>query len=287
LNSRNIFPNPIDSQKASQIQFSEPASHPDFSACDSVTHRYNERMKDPPGPQHFATTHWSLVGAVRPDEASRSRARAALEELCRAYWYPLYAFVRSRGYSAVDAQDLTQAFFARFIETDGFASADRERGRFRSYLLGAMKHFLANEWHRAQTQKRGGRVQFIEFDALDPETRYAGASEQSDNPEHLFDREWALQTIAGALQELRDEMTKAGRSEQFDALKSSLTGQDELPRDQIAAQLNMSANAVKVAVHRLRQRYSNLLRAAIAETVSNEADLDDEMRYLIDVLRRR
>jgi len=244
-------------------------------------------MKDPPGSRHFATTHWSLVGAARPGQASQTRAREALEELCRTYWYPLYAFVRSRGYSAVDAQDLTQAFFTRFIETDGFASADRERGRFRSYLLGAMKHFLVNEWHRAQTKKRGGNVQFIEFDALDPEARYAGASEQSDNPELLFDREWALQIITGALQELRDEMVKAGRSEQFDAFKGSLTGQDELPRDQVAANLGMSTGAVKVAVHRLRQRYRMLLRAAIAETVSNEADLDDEMRYLIKVLRRR
>ena len=244
-------------------------------------------MKDPSGPRHFTTTHWSLVNAARPDEASQSRARVALEELCRAYWYPLYAFVRRRGYPAVDAQDLTQAFFARFIETDGFASADRERGRFRSYLLGAMKHFLANEWHRAQTQKRGGRVQFIEFDALDPETRYAGASEQSDNPELLFDREWALQIIAGALQELREEMAKAGKSEQFEALKGCLTGQDQPPRDEITARLNMSDGAVKVAVHRLRQRYRNLLRAAIAETVSNEADLNDEMRYLIEVLRQK
>jgi RNA polymerase sigma factor (sigma-70 family) len=246
-------------------------------------------MKDTPvhDPRHFATTHWSLVGAARLDETSQTRAREALEELCRAYWYPLYAFVRSRGYSAVDAQDLTQTFFARIIETGGFASADRERGRFRSYLLGAMKHFLANEWHRAQTQKRGGRVQFIEFDALDPEVRYAGTSEPSENPEHRFDREWALQTVAGALQALRDEMTKAGKSEQFDALKGNLTGQDESPREHIAARLDMSTGAVKVAVHRLRQRYRTLLRDAIAQTVSNEADLDDEMRYLIAVLRKR
>jgi RNA polymerase sigma-70 factor (ECF subfamily) len=244
-------------------------------------------MKDPPGPRQFATTHWSLVGAAKPNEASQTRARDALEELCRAYWYPLYAFVRSRGYSAVDAQDLTQAFFTRIIETGGFASADRERGRFRSYLLGAMKHFLANEWHRAQTQKRGGQVQFIEWDALDLEARYAGASKQSDNPEHLFDREWALETISGALQALREEMVKAGKGEQFDALKGSLTGEDELPREEIAARLGMSEGAVKVTVHRLRRRYGKLLRAAIAETVSNETDLNDEMRYLVAVLRRR
>jgi len=244
-------------------------------------------MKDPPGPRQFVTTHWSLVGAAKPNEVSQTRAREALEALCRAYWYPLYAFVRSRGYSADDAQDLTQDFFARIIETGGFASADRERGRFRSYLLGAMKHFLANEWHRAKTQKRGSRVQFIEFDALDPEARYVKVSAPSDDPEHLFDREWALQIIDGTLQALRDEMAKAGKSDQFDALKGSLTGEDELPRNQAAARLGMSEGAVKVAVHRLRQRYRMLLRDAIAQTVNNEADLDDEMRYLVAVLRKR
>jgi RNA polymerase sigma-70 factor (ECF subfamily) len=239
------------------------------------------------GQRQFATTHWSLVGAAKADEVSQTRAREALGELCRTYWYPLYAFVRNRGYSAVDAQDLTQAFFARIIETSGFASADREKGRFRSYLLGAMKHFLANEWHRRQTQKHGGQVQFIEWDALDPEARYSESPEPSNNPEHLFDREWALQIIAGALQELRNEMEKAGKGEQFDMLKGSLIGEDELSREEIAARLGMSEGAVKVAVHRLRGRYRNLLRAAIAETVSNEADLDDEMRYLIAILRKR
>ncbi len=221
-------------------------------------------MKGPPGPRQFATTHWSLVGTANLDEASQTRAREALEELCRAYWYPLYAFVRSRGYSALDAQDLTQTFFARIIETGGFASADRERGRFRSYLLGWMKHFLANEWHRAKTQKRGGRVRFIEWDALDPEGRYAGASKQWDNPEHLFDCEWALEIVSGALQALREEMEKAGKSDRFDVLKGSITGEDELPREEIAAQLDMSVDAVKVAVHRLRQRYRKLLPAAEA-----------------------
>jgi RNA polymerase sigma-70 factor (ECF subfamily) len=244
-------------------------------------------MKDPPGPREFVTTHWTLVAAAKPDEASETRAQKALEELCRAYWYPLYAFVRYRGYSSDDAQDLTQAFFARIIETGGLASADRGRGRFRSYLLGAMKHFLANEWHWAQARKRGGQVRIIEWDALDPEARYAAAPKQSETPEHLFDREWALETVAGALKALRDEMAKAGKSEQFDALKGSLTGEDELPRAGVAARLKMSEGAVKVAVHRLRQRYRKLLRAGIAETVSNEADLDDEMRCLVAVLRRR
>jgi len=237
--------------------------------------------------RQFATTHWSMVRTAKSDEASQTLAREALEELCRVYWFPLYAFVRSRGHSAADAQDLTQSFFARIIETGGFESADPERGRFRSYLLGAMKHFLANEWHRGKTQKRGGRVQFIEWDALDPEGRYAGAAKQLDNPEHLFDCEWALEVVSGALQALREEMVEAGTSDRFDVLKGSLTGEDQLPREEMAARLDMSVGAAKVAVHRLRQRYRNLLRAAIAETVSNEADLNDEMRYLVAVLRRQ
>lgn len=244
-------------------------------------------MSDPPNARQFATTHWSLVDAAKPGEASQTRARAALAELCRAYWYPLYAFVRHRGYSAHDAQDLTQAFFTRIIESGGFASADRTRGRFRSYLLGALKHFLANEWHRAKTRKRGGGVNIIEWDALDPEARYTGATQSSEDPEYLFDREWALETTTGALQTLRDEMVNAGKSKQFEVLKGNLTGQNELSRAALALQLNMSEGAVKVAVHRLRHRYRQLLRAAIAETVSNEADLDDEMRYLVAVLRRQ
>ena len=244
-------------------------------------------MKDPSGPREFATTHWSLVVAARSDEASEASARKALEELCRAYWYPLYAFVRYRGYSADDAQDLTQSFFARIIETGGFASADPERGLFRSYLLGAMKHFLANEWHKAQAQKRGGLVQLIEWDALGPEARYAGTSRESGDPEHLFDREWALETVSGALDALREEMAKESKTELFEALKGTLTGEDDAPRGEIGERLGMSEGAVKVAVHRLRRRYRALLRAAVAETVSGEVERDDEMRYLVAVLRKR
>ena len=236
--------------------------------------------------RQFATTHWSLVGAANLNEVSQTRARNALEELCRTYWYPLYAFVRSRGNSATDSQDLTQAFFTRIIETGGFTSADPERGRFRSYLLGAMKHFLTNEWHKTKTQKRGGELQFVEWDAVDLEERYSGAS-KSDDPELIFDYEWALETISGALQTLRKEMEAAGKVEQFEALKGSLTGEDELSREEIAEKLDMTEGAIKTAVHRLRQRYRRLLRAAIAETVSNEDDLNDEMQYLVTVLRKK
>lgn len=244
-------------------------------------------MEDSPGRREFATTHWSLVAAAKPGGASEPRAREALEELCKAYWYPLYAFVRSRGHSSDEAQDLTQSFFARIIETGGFASADPERGRFRSYLLGAMKHFLANERRRTHARKRGGHVRFIDWDVLDPEARYARAAAQPDDPDFVFDREWALETVSKALHTLGDEMVEAGKSEHFDQLRSCLTGQDQLARQDLAARLNLSPDALKVAVHRLRRRYRELLRATIAETVSDEADLDDEMRYLVDVLRRK
>jgi RNA polymerase sigma-70 factor (ECF subfamily) len=234
----------------------------------------------------FNTTHWSLVAAAQSDEASRTRAGKALEELCRAYWYPLYAFVRRRGYSPADAQDLTQSFFARFIETGGFASADRERGRFRTYLLGAMKHFLANEWHRARTQKRGGGLNFLEWDALEPEARYALEPPQSADPDLDYDREWALELIARAKKKLRQESEADGKGELFEALKQSLTG-DEPSRSETAARLGLSESALKAVLHRLRQRYRKLLRAEIAETVNTRADIDAEMRYLVEVLRRR
>lgn len=244
-------------------------------------------MKDPPapGPREFATTHWSLVVAAQLDAASQTRAQKALEELCRAYWYPLYAFVRYRGYSRDDAQDLTQSFFARIIETGGFASADPERGRFRSYLLGAMKHFLANEWHRVRAQKRGGGVTIIELDALDAEARYALEPARWTDLDAGFDREWALESTARAMGKLRAESEASGRGELFEALKGSLAGA-EPARSETALRLGMTEGAVKVAVHRLRQRYRELVRAEIAETVTDPSDLDDEMRHLVAALRR-
>ena len=243
-------------------------------------------MKDPLGPRKFTTTQWSVVVAAKPDEKSQTQARKALEQLCRAYWYPLYAFVRNRGYSSIDAEDLTQSFFVRLIETSGFASADPERGRFRSYLLGAMKHFLANQWHRAQAQKRGGGVTFLQLDALDPEARYALEPAQSADPDVGFDQEWAQQSIDRAMEKLRAESETSGKGELFEALQGSLTG-DEPARSETAARIGMTEGAVKVAVHRLRKRYRELLRAEIAETVSDPSEVDDEMRHLVDALRRK
>jgi RNA polymerase sigma-70 factor (ECF subfamily) len=223
--------------------------------------------------------------AATPDEASQTNARTALEALCKAYWYPLYAFVRYRGYSSEEAQDLTQSFFVRIIETHGFASADPERGRFRSYLLGAMKHFLANEWHRARTQRRGGGVTVLDLDALDPEARYALEPAQSTDPDASFDRKWAQETTARAMGTLRKESEAHGKGELFEVLKGSLTG-EEPPRSETAERLGMTQGAVKVAVHRLRRRYRELLRAEIAETVTDPSDVDVEMRHLVAALRR-
>ena len=242
-------------------------------------------MKNPPGPRDFATTHWSLVTAAKPDQASQTAARSALEELCRAYWYPLYAFVRHRGYSSDDAQDLTQSFFARIIETGGLSGANPERGRFRSYLLGAMKNFLANEWHRAQAEKRGGKVGLLAWDALDPEARYALEPARTIDPGAEFDRQWARETTARALRALRAESEARGKGDLFEALEGSLTG-EEPPRAETAARLGLSTAALKSAVHRLRERYRELLRAGIAETLGDPADIDDELRHLVDALRR-
>ena len=223
--------------------------------------------------------------AANHGEASQTHACQALEELCKTYWYPLYAFVRNRGHSSNDAQDLTQAFFTRIIETNGFTSADPERGRFRSYLLGAMKHFLANEWHRSQAQKRGGAVTFIELDSLNPEARYALEPFQSTDLDAGFDREWAQESIDRALEKLRAESEAGGKGKLYEALKGSLAGA-EADRSETAARLEMTENAVKVAVHRLRQRYREHLRAEIAKTVSDPSDIDDEMRYLLAALRK-
>lgn len=237
-------------------------------------------------PREFNTTHWSLVGAAQSDAVSRSRARNALEELCRAYWYPLYAFVRQRGHSSFDAQDLTQAFLVQFIESGGFSSAQRDRGRFRTYMLGALKHFLANEWHRARRKKRGGDVKFLEWDALDPEARYGLEPHHPDDADAGFDREWALELTARAKRLLRTEMEAAGKVRQFEALETCLAG--EMPdRAKTARQAGLSEGALKVAIHRFRRRYRELLRLQIADTVDRPADVDAELRHLVAALRQR
>lgn len=235
-----------------------------------------------PGAREFHTTRWSLVIAAQRG-TDTTHARTAMAALCRDYWYPLYAFVRRRGHAPHDAQDLTQAFFAALLEGNA-TMADPARGKFRSYLLGALKHFLANEWHHANAQKRGGGHQAVEWDALDAEARYALEPAGSADADALYDRRWALELLDRAMATLRAEFAAKDDAAVFDALKATLTG-TEPPRGALAAQLAMSEGALKVAIHRLRQRYREVLRAQIAETVDSPAEVDEEMRHLVRVLR--
>jgi DNA-directed RNA polymerase specialized sigma24 family protein len=232
----------------------------------------------------FLTTRWSIVVAAGHGKGSKDR-RAALEALCRTYWYPLYAFVRRRGYDAERAQDLTQDFFARFLEKNDVAAARSERGRFRSFLLASMKHFLANDWDREHALKRGGGRQILSFDAGAAETRYAREPAHDVTPERVFDRGWALTVLAEALKALRQRYARDGQEPLFDKLKPFITvGQDSPPYERLAVELAMNAATVRVAVHRLRQRYREALRAAVADTTEDARDVDDEIEALFQAL---
>ena len=229
-------------------------------------------------PQWFLTTHWSVVlNARAPDSKT---AKAALESLCTVYWYPLYAFVRRLGHSPHDAEDLIQGFFAQCIEKNYLHTADQEKGRFRSFLLVALKRFLANEWDRARTRKRGGDRQII---SLDAEERYAAEPAESLSPDKLFERRWALTLLENVLNKLKAEQAEAGRLAIFTELQPVLTSRGT-PYAELAKRLGLTESAVKVAVHRLRQRYRELLEYEIANTVSSPADIPDERRYLLRVL---
>ena len=239
------------------------------------------RASTPGAARDFATTHWSLVLHARGDS---SGAPTALAQLCESYWYPLYAFVRRQGHGPHDAQDLTQEFFARLLEKGWLNAVERERGRFRSFLLAAMKHFLANEWDRVHAQKRGGMTTLFRLDDDSAEARYR---HEPANPnataEQLYDRRWALTLLDQVLAGLREEMTAAGKLPHFDALKFCLTG-EKCAYVTVGATLGMSEGAVKVAVHRLRERYRDLIRATIAETVSTPEEVEDELRHLLAAL---
>jgi RNA polymerase sigma-70 factor (ECF subfamily) len=216
----------------------------------------------------FAHTRWSVVLAAQDPV----RATTALEELCRTYWYPLYAYVRRCGHSAEDAQDLTQAFFARLLEKNWLESVAPEKGRFRAFLLVALKHFLANEWDKARAQKRGGGVVPV---SLDAETRYQREPRDELSPDRLFDRQWALAVLAIVLHRLGDKQRL------FAALRGTLTGEEPAGGyAAVARQLGLNEGAIKVAVHRLRKRYRELLRAEIAQTVSDPAQVAEELRSL-------
>ena len=220
-----------------------------------------------------------MLGAQRGD----TRAQAALSTLCQRYWYPLYAFIRRQGHGPEDAQDLAQEFFARLIEKDWLDGLAPERGRFRSWLLASMRHFLANEWDRQRAQKRGGGAPVISLDETDAEGRYLHEPPDPVDATQLFERRWALTLLDGVLQRLRVDMEAEGKGAHFDALKGALTG-SPLNFAQVAARLGLSDGAVRVAVHRLRERYRRELRAAVAETVESPAEVEAELQNLFAAL---
>src|SRR5262245_62088278 len=233
----------------------------------------------------FTTTHWSVVLAAKNHD--RSAAAEALETLCRTYWPPLYAYIRRDGHSPADAQDLTQQFFARLLEKDYLAHLRDQRGKFRSFLLTFLKHFLSDQRDRARAQKRGGGHNFISLDDTSAEEhRFLRAADQL-NPDQLFERRWAQTILDHALSRLRQEYVASRQTDLFDQLKDLQPGRHgPLSYAQLAAQFGMTEAAIKSAVHRLRQRHRELLREAIAHTVARPEEIDDEIRYLLSVLSR-
>ncbi len=235
------------------------------------------------GGRGFATTQWSVV--LCAGESQTPKSAIALDKLCSSYWYPLYAFVRNRGHSPEEARDLTQEFFARLLEKKWLKAADPQRGRFRSFLLSSLKHFLANEWDRAQTLKRGGGRECIALDGLEAEERFALEPKDTATPEALYDRRWAMTLLARAQDRLRDEMTAAGQAERFTALEPALAGErvDE-GYAALAARFGLAETGVKAMVLRLRRRFRVLLREEISETLDISQDPETEMRELLTAL---
>jgi len=229
----------------------------------------------------FATTRWSLIAAATDPEAPH--AQQALADLCALYWYPVYAYVRRHGGDHHRAEDLTQAFFARLLEKNDLAAADRTRGRFRSFLLATCQHFLANQHDRATAKKRGGGAQPLAIDFAQGDSRYSHEPPDPQPAAQLFEREWAVALLDRALAELKAEYVESGRGKLFDALKGCLAGEAE-GYAELADRLALTVGAVKVAIHRLRQRYRDRLRAVIAETVATPEDVDGEIRDLFTAL---
>ncbi|MBM3881769.1 MAG: sigma-70 family RNA polymerase sigma factor [Verrucomicrobia bacterium] len=233
----------------------------------------------------FATTHWSVVLAA--GQSADAQASAALEQLCRTYWYPLYAYVRRRGFRHEDAQDLTQAFFAHLLRKDFLGGVGPEKGRFRSFLLACLKHFLVDEWEKARTAKRGGNCPALSLDMEKAEERYQLEARVEADPESLFERRWALDLLERVLDRLRHEAAGSGRTAVFAELECCLLG--DRPAEtyaQLGSRLGLSETAVKVTVHRLRQRYRELLREEVAHTVTRPEEVDDELRYLFAIVSR-
>ncbi len=233
-------------------------------------------------PALFTTTHWSVVLAAGQSESPQ--AAQALETLCRTYWYPLYAYVRREGYDATDAQDLTQEFFARLLAKNYLAQVERQKGKFRSFLLAALRHFLADQRDRARAVKRGGGADCLSLDAQTAEERYRLEPVDRMDAERIYERRWAMTLIERALTRLRDENVAAGKTELFERLRSFVAGESDVSCGEAATRLGLTESAVKSALHRLRQRYRELVREEIAHTVADPAEIDAELRYLIAVM---
>ncbi len=233
----------------------------------------------------FAATRWTLVLAAARGNPT-SRAAEAMAELCRLYWYPLYAYVRRRGHDIHEAEDLTQEFFLRLLAKNYLLGIDRQKGKFRAFLLASLKHFLANEWDRSQAQKRGGGQTILPISAADAENRYRSEPWHDLTPEKLFERRWALTVLDHALARLQTALAFEGKQAVFERLKPFLTaGRETSDYAAAAADLQTTAGAVKTAVHRLRRRYRQLLRDEIAQTVASAAEIDEEIRYLFACLQ--
>jgi RNA polymerase sigma-70 factor (ECF subfamily) len=214
-----------------------------------------------------------------------SKSEEALAKLCEVYWYPLYAFIRRRGYDSHDAQDLTQGFFTRLLEKNYLAQADRQKGRFRSFLLAALKHFLADEQDKARAQKRGGGQTLVSFNEQMAEKRYGLEPAEAMSVERLFERRWALTLLEQARTRLREEYVAVGKAEFYDQLKILETGEKRMVTYvELAARLGTTESAIKSAVPRLRRRYAELVREEIAHTVNSPSEIDEEIRYLIAVI---
>jgi len=233
----------------------------------------------------FATTLWNVVQAA--GHGSAAAAQPALEQLCRTYWYPLYAHVRRRGYSREDAEDLTQAFFAQLLTHQSLSMADSSRGRFRCFLLASLNHFLANEWNKARAQKRGGDWRPLCFDTAAGEQLYDRDGNHELNPEELYERSWALQFLEQVRGRLRQTYAEKGKLDQYEALERFLPGEEVPPSyANAAAHLGVPEGTLKADVYRLKRRYGELLREEVAHTVASPEQIDDELRYLIQVLGR-
>jgi DNA-directed RNA polymerase specialized sigma24 family protein len=231
----------------------------------------------------FATTHWSVVLAA--GDSASPESRGALEDLCRTYWYPLYACIRRDGYSPADAEDLTQEFFARLLTRDDLGQVDPGKGKFRSFLLACLRHFLSDHRDRASALKRGGGVRFVTFDAQGAEERYHLEARAALDPQTAFDREWGMTLLAQALSRLRREYVAAGKDRLYERLKAYASAEmDATACAQAAAELALTESATKGALQRLRQHYRELIRMEIAQTVSSPSQIDEEIRYLIGII---